>query len=331
MGIELNHAYFRLASRWLASATQMLRTASQSELSESDEIRTALRGAFCLLGGCAEAIGLTLLAEVNESCKLAIDGFHSGNTATLPVLHELMLTGIALQVDATANHGTVSVDTKKIWNDRLAAADLKSLFGLEPREKLLGQRALTVEMFTKFNGRKPTVLVVDDDESIREAVGNILSVIPVDIIESSNGHEAWTLIDSRLVDVVVSDFLMPFLDGMELIKRMRVEKVATPVILISGFRERFKMGNAIQSGAFAFLDKPFSMVELELQVLRGIRHGMVRRLIRHAANQNFLTYLMMNRESSRPEAEKSASQIESQLISLNQFLDLMLDDLLNTR
>lgn len=103
-------------------------------------------------------------------------------------------------------------------------------------------------------------IVVADDESIQcEILCQILSdMIPEAVVHSAkNGMEAYQYIQQHAVDVLITDILMPVMDGMELIQKIAEEKPEIKIVLISAYQEFEYARNAIKYGVFDYLVKPF--------------------------------------------------------------------------
>lgn len=115
-----------------------------------------------------------------------------------------------------------------------------------------------------------TILVVDDDAFLREAITFDLELLGASTVEAGNGEEAFGVVQSRHVDAVISDIRMPKVSGIELLEKIRERNAKSPyVILITGFAE-FKKEEMIKKGANAVLSKPMDrkvMHELLTQLL----------------------------------------------------------------
>src|SRR5580658_3701962 len=115
------------------------------------------------------------------------------------------------------------------------------------------------------------VLVADDEPSMLELVSNHLKQHTnptLDILEASDGEEAWRIARERLPDLVVLDVMMPEMSGWEVCKRIR-EDVAlahTGVVMLTGIGENLNQMTSPLYGADAYVDKPFEFGELDEKV-----------------------------------------------------------------
>lgn len=101
-----------------------------------------------------------------------------------------------------------------------------------------------------------TILVVDDEKSIRKALSEILVTEGYKVDEAVDGLEALNLIKARKYDCVLSDIKMPKLDGIELLEKLQVEGIQIPIIMISGHGSTETAVEAVKKGAFDYISKP---------------------------------------------------------------------------
>ena len=115
------------------------------------------------------------------------------------------------------------------------------------------------------------LLVVDDSKSIRQIVRDLMNTIGfVRIDEAPDGLAALDLFQANLYDVVLTDWNMPFVSGMELLKAIRQGPLRphTPVVLFTGEVTPRRVVEAMESGANGFVTKPFVTATLCDKVLR---------------------------------------------------------------
>lgn len=101
------------------------------------------------------------------------------------------------------------------------------------------------------------VMVVDDEPDIRFLLRTTLELAGYGVVEAAHGEAALELVRSSPPQLVVTDQMMPVMNGSELIERLRADgsTKAIPIVMISGTR-------AVQAGADALLGKPFDPSEL---------------------------------------------------------------------
>lgn len=116
---------------------------------------------------------------------------------------------------------------------------------------------------------KHKVLVVDDNEIVIEALTEGLRAHGYEASSSTNGWEAMKTMFNGDYDAILLDVNMPQMDGITTVKALRKSDPCTYVLLISGEADEFKIGQALNNGANAFLPKPFAISAL-IKVLREI-------------------------------------------------------------
>ena len=115
----------------------------------------------------------------------------------------------------------------------------------------------------------PRVLVVDDDETIRDTLYELLSEVYL-CQTAETAEKALARLEAEPYDVVLTDISMPGLSGLELLGHVRQHFPTTPVIIISGISDQEHAQGLIRIGAFDFLLKPFSLETVEKSVKRAV-------------------------------------------------------------
>lgn len=108
----------------------------------------------------------------------------------------------------------------------------------------------------------PKVLLIDDDASLLEFYQDALAPLGYNLETAADGDEAAQLIGSKKYDVVVSDIVMPGLDGLALLKVVRNTYLDIPVILVTGTPSAETAIRAMEFGALRYLTKPFAAADL---------------------------------------------------------------------
>jgi DNA-binding response OmpR family regulator len=117
----------------------------------------------------------------------------------------------------------------------------------------------------------PLVLVADDEPTMLELVARHLKTMidpKIDVIEASDGEQAWRLAREHLPDLVVLDVMMPGMSGWEVCRKIR-EDIAlahTGVVMLTGIGENLNQITSPLYGADAYIDKPFEFGELDQKV-----------------------------------------------------------------
>ncbi|MBU1863469.1 MAG: response regulator [Candidatus Omnitrophica bacterium] len=117
-------------------------------------------------------------------------------------------------------------------------------------------------------GRKKKVLVIDDDKKLAANIRNYLEMKGYEVHSAFSGIEGFKAVKTYVPDVVVTDVMMPGLDGYSMIKQLRKENKNIPFIVLTG-KERLKELIEVE-GVDAFMSKPFDMKKLEENVRKAL-------------------------------------------------------------
>ena len=123
---------------------------------------------------------------------------------------------------------------------------------------------------------KPRILIVDDEELIRELLFDFLTLERYSPILASNVDEALQILETQAVDAVVTDIMMPGKTGLDLLIEIKHNYAHIPVIMITGLSQRYSPKDIIAMGADGYFAKPFHNLELTY-TLRKILSGRPRR------------------------------------------------------
>lgn len=106
------------------------------------------------------------------------------------------------------------------------------------------------------------ILVVDNEASIRQSITKVLERAEYEVIEAENGHQAIKILTEETVCLIISDLSMPGTDGMDLLKATKEQSPFTEFIMITGHGTIERAVEAIKSGAYDFITKPFKRVDI---------------------------------------------------------------------
>jgi two-component system KDP operon response regulator KdpE len=118
----------------------------------------------------------------------------------------------------------------------------------------------------------PKVLIVDDDDQIREALRRGLRARDYDVLTAGNGETALHVLTGAAVDVVVLDLGLPGIDGHEVIRRLRAF-TDVPVVVLSVRESQSEKVAALDAGADDYVVKPFGMEELLARMRAALRRA----------------------------------------------------------
>lgn len=145
---------------------------------------------------------------------------------------------------------------------------------------------------------RPTVLLVDDEESILNSLRRLLRSQPYDILLADSGAKALEILEQRPVDVVMSDARMPNMDGATLLAHIHQRYPSTLRILLTGYADMTLIAKAINEGQIhRYISKPWNDEDMLVTLRQALAY-------RHS-------------ESERQRLEKLTRQQNKQLKTLN--------------
>lgn len=117
---------------------------------------------------------------------------------------------------------------------------------------------------------RKSVLIVDDEEGIRESLSGILEDEGYDVQTASSGEDALAITKEHMPDIVFLDVWLPEMDGIELLSRLKEIDANIPVIMISGHGNIETAVKATRLGAYDFLEKPLSLEKVIITAKRAL-------------------------------------------------------------
>ncbi len=118
-----------------------------------------------------------------------------------------------------------------------------------------------------------TLLLIDDDENFRKILSLVMRGIPDQIIEATDGKSGIELIKKHKPQVIISDYNMPGLNGLELLKQLKEEDSKVPVIWLTGNGTRELFRDAWRFGVYDFFEKPVDTQLLKESVKSAFNFG----------------------------------------------------------
>ncbi|MCM3618354.1 response regulator transcription factor [Sutcliffiella horikoshii] len=149
-----------------------------------------------------------------------------------------------------------------------------------------------------------SILIVDDDKAIRKLISIYLKNEAYDVYQASNGVEALELINQHSIDCIVLDVMMPELDGLQTLMKIREEKVI-PVILLSAKSEDLDKITGLSLGADDYMTKPFNPLELAARIKAQVR----RYKVFHEVKESSITVCDMTIDTETRQVTVNSKQI----------------------
>ena len=111
-----------------------------------------------------------------------------------------------------------------------------------------------------------TILIIEDDDIMLKAVRNILTKSGYNVITAKDGKEAFEQMDHADYDIVVTDLMMPYANGLEVVSRLRNDSTKRHVSVVSSVGNEDTITEAFRLGADDYLKKPIMAGELLLRI-----------------------------------------------------------------
>lgn len=147
-----------------------------------------------------------------------------------------------------------------------------------------------------LNNRNTRILVVDDTRTTRKVLARMLSIQQYAVVEAGSGQEALTILESNPdIQLVVSDYYMPDMDGFELARRIRRHHPDVRVLGISSSTDRQTSAGFLKAGAHDFVSRPFVLEELQCRIASNVEVLEQLRQLQDLAARDFLTGLFNRR------------------------------------
>jgi two-component system NtrC family sensor kinase len=154
------------------------------------------------------------------------------------------------------------------------------------------------------------ILIVEDDFISRNILKKMLVEMGQSVIEAENGQTGWEILKAGNIKLVISDWMMPGMNGLELCKKIRSEsfKAYTYVIMLTAKDRRADLMEVFSAGADDYIPKPFDPEELRARVMTGLR------VIRLEERHNNLAHTLIE---SRNKLRIVIDSLEEEIVSLD--------------
>jgi two-component system, OmpR family, response regulator MprA len=157
----------------------------------------------------------------------------------------------------------------------------------------------------------PSVLIVDDDPKLLKMLQRTLTYENLTVLTATNGLEALPLVQSQHPDLIILDWMMPKMDGLSFIQRLRDEENKTLVLMLTARDAIENRVEGLESGADDYLIKPFAPAELVARV-----HAMLRRVESKPENQK-ASYADVTLDPSTREAKRGDMNLNLTVTEFN--------------
>jgi two-component system response regulator MprA len=156
-----------------------------------------------------------------------------------------------------------------------------------------------------------TVLIVDDDPKLLRMLQRTLTYESLNVLTASNGLEALPLVASKQPDLIILDWMMPKMDGLTFVQRLREENNQIMILMLTARDAIENRVEGLEAGADDYLVKPFAPAELIARV-----HAMLRRVEKRPENQR-VTYADLSLDPSTREVRRGETSLSLTVTEFN--------------
>jgi two-component system, NtrC family, response regulator AtoC len=153
-------------------------------------------------------------------------------------------------------------------------------------------------------GVKEKILIVDDDEGVRQVLGQAMGESGYQVTTADSGEKAVAILRDLPFDLIILDMVLPRVDGLEVLKEISALRPETPVVMITGYASVETAIKAMKMGAVDYIVKPFRMEEVELVVARALERSHLRRENANLRRQLESAYGVHNIVGQSPEMRR---------------------------
>ena len=114
------------------------------------------------------------------------------------------------------------------------------------------------------------LLIVDDDEAVRTLLKEFFQGLGYVVVTAEGGQEALQKLHNFEVDCIISDLVMPDMDGLALLKHIRAQSRNTPFLMNTGYPSVDSAVEAMKAGAYDYISKPLQLEDVRIKVERAL-------------------------------------------------------------
>jgi DNA-binding NtrC family response regulator len=132
---------------------------------------------------------------------------------------------------------------------------------------------------------KPAILVVDDDEVMRQTLSDVLKKRGYAVSTADTGAQALSAVKDQLFDLILLDIRLPDMDGLDVLKSIKEVESDLMVIVMTAYSDVQNAVMAMKTGAYDYIDKPFELEELKILIKKALETQSLRNEIRRLRRQ----------------------------------------------
>jgi len=176
---------------------------------------------------------------------------------------------------------------------------------------------------------KPKILLVDDEQAITDNLAPLLERSGYRVQVAANGEAALRETSQFAPDLIVSDIIMPLMDGREMLRRLRQANNWTPIILLTQVGSSSERAMALEEGADDYLNKPFDPHELVARIRSVLRRVQTGKPSLAAAQRLISGDILLERSARRVRVRQQLTNLTPKAVALLEYLMTHPDELIS--
>lgn len=161
---------------------------------------------------------------------------------------------------------------------------------------------------------KNKILIAEDEKELNKALKTILELSGYEVKNTFNGKEAVEATQENTYDVIILDVMMPIMDGLEAVRKMRESGIKTPIIMLTAKSTVDDKVEGLDNGADDYLPKPFDKKELLARIRAHIRSENDKK------KKIYIGNMLFSKEDSELSSEKASFKLNSKECELMEIL-----------
>ncbi|MBI2417633.1 MAG: sigma-54-dependent Fis family transcriptional regulator [Ignavibacteriales bacterium] len=162
------------------------------------------------------------------------------------------------------------------------------------------------------------ILIIDDDISIRQSLSNYITKLGHSVLTASDGENGIKLITANDPDLVISDLKMPGISGMDVLEKIKRLAPKTQFVLITAHDDFATTVEAMQKGAYDYIEKPLDLGRLKITILRALEtkelNERLEIITEHAAFDSKIKFI--GKSQNMREIYKQIGHISSNMVTV---------------
>lgn len=157
---------------------------------------------------------------------------------------------------------------------------------------------------------KPAILIVDDDEVMRETLSDVFAKMDYEVFATGTGMETIQSIHRQLIDLVLLDIRLPDMDGITVLKKIKEIDTDLMVVMMTAYSDVQTAVVAMKAGAYDYINKPFELDELKMLIQKAVETQSLRNEVRRLRRQHEGEYSCVQIYGNSPQVESIRELIQ---------------------